>query len=159
YAEVGSLTHIHAGSVYNVIPETAHLGGTVRSFKDATHDLVRKRIRALAASIAASFGATAEVTMRDTFTVLENSEAHTRAFADVAREIVGDAEVDANAAARMASEDFADMLRQVPGAYIWLGQTPGLPVHNPGYVFDDEIIPIGASLLARIAERRTAAGG
>jgi hippurate hydrolase len=57
----------------------------------------------------------------------------------------------------MGSEDFADMLHAVPGAYAWLGQTPGAALHNAGYNFDDEIIPLGASLLARIVERRSAA--
>jgi hippurate hydrolase len=57
----------------------------------------------------------------------------------------------------MGSEDFADMLHAVPGAYVWLGQTPGAALHNAGYNFDDEVIPLGASLLARIVERRSAA--
>jgi hippurate hydrolase len=90
--------------------------------------------------------------------VLENHEAQTRAAAEAAREIVGDARIDTEPRPKMASEDFADMLRAVPGAYFWLGQTPGPAVHNPGYVFDDGILPIGASLLARIAERQLAGG-
>ncbi len=57
----------------------------------------------------------------------------------------------------MGSEDFADMLHAVPGAYLWIGQTPGPAVHNAGYDFDDGIIPIGASLLARLVETRSAA--
>jgi hippurate hydrolase len=58
---------------------------------------------------------------------------------------------------RTGSEDFADMLMKVPGAYVWLGQKSGPNLHNPAYDFDDTILPIGASLLARIAERRVAA--
>ena len=112
--------------------------------------------RALAAGIAASFGATAEGDIRDIFTVLENHEAQTRAAGEAAREIVGDARIETDPRPKMASEDFADMLRAVPGAYLWLGQTPGPAVHNPNYVFDDGILPIGASLLARIAERQLA---
>ena len=104
----------------------------------------------------ASFGASIEVDIRDIFTVLENHEAPTRAAAQVAREIVGEALLDTEPRPKMASEDFADMLRAVPGAYFWLGQTPGPAVHNPGYLFDDGILPIGASLLARIAERQLA---
>jgi hippurate hydrolase len=158
YPTVVSVTQIHAGSAYNVIPETAHLGGTVRTFRDDTREFVRDRIRALASGIAASFSATIDVDIRDIFTVLENHEAQTRAASEAAREIVGDALLDTEPRPKMASEDFADMLRAVPGAYFWLGQTPGPALHNPGYVFDDGILPIGASLLARIAERQLARG-
>ncbi len=158
YPTVVSITQIHAGSAYNVIPESAHLAGTLRTFRDEVRELVRARIRALASGIAASFAATIDVDIRDIFTVLENHEAPTRAAAEAAREIVGDARIDTEPRPKMASEDFADMLRAVPGAYFWLGQTPGPAVHNPGYVFDDGILPIGASLLARIAERQLAGG-
>jgi amidohydrolase len=151
---VVSITQIHAGSAYNVIPESARLAGTVRTFDDGTRELIRGRIRALASGIAASFSATIEVDIRDIFTVLENHEPQTRAAADAAREIVGAERIELEPRPKMASEDFADMLRAVPGAYFWLGQTPGPAVHNPGYLFDDAILPIGASLLARIAERQ-----
>ena len=158
YPTVVSITQIHAGSAYNVIPESAHLAGTVRTFRDEVRELVRTRIRALASGIAASFAASIEVDNRDIFTVLENHEAQTLAATEAAREIVGEALLEAAPRPKMASEDFADMLRAVPGAYFWLGQTPGPAVHNPGYIFDDGILPIGASLLARIAERQLAGG-
>src|SRR5262249_3692189 len=158
YPTVVSITQIHAGSAYNLTREPAHSAGTVRTFRDEVREFVRGRIRALASGIAGSFGATAEVDIRDIFTVLENHEAQTRAAAEAAREIVGETRIDSEPRPKMASEDFADMLRAVRGAYFWLGQTPGPAVHNPGYVFDDGILPIGASLLARIAERQTAAG-
>ena len=157
HATVVSITQFHAGSAYNVIPESARLGGTVRTFQDENRQLVRDRIRALTAGIATSFGATVDVDIRDIFTVLENHEAQTRAIVETARELLGEARVDTEPRPKMASEDFADMLRVVPGAYFWLGQTPGPAVHNPGYLFDDGILPIGASILARIAERRLAA--
>ena len=86
--------------------------------------------------------------------MLENHEAQTRVANEAARDVVGEARIDTEPRPKMASEDFADMLRAVPGAYFWLGQTPGPAVHNPGYIFDDGILPIGASLLARIAERQ-----
>ncbi len=158
YPTVVSITQIHAGSAYNVIPESAHLAGTVRTFRDEVRELVRTRIRALASGIAASFAASIEVDIRDIFTVLENHEAQTLAATEAAREIVGEALLEAEPRPKMASEDFAEMLRAVPGAYFWLGQTPGPAVHNPGYIFDDGILPIGASLLARIAERQLAGG-
>jgi hippurate hydrolase len=114
---VVSITQIHAGSAYNVIPESARLAGTVRTFDDGTRELIRGRIRALASGIAASFSATIEVDIRDIFTVLENHEPQTRAAADAAREIVGAERIELEPRPKMASEDFADMLRTVPGAY------------------------------------------
>jgi hippurate hydrolase len=153
---VVSITQIHAGSAYNVIPETAHMAGTVRCFDDGTRGLIRERIRKLASGIAASFSATIEVDIRDIFSVLENQEAHCRVVAEAAREVLGEQSLDPDPRPKMASEDFGDMLRVVPGAYFWLGQTPGPAVHNPGYLFDDGILAIGASLLARIVERQLA---
>jgi amidohydrolase len=154
HAAVVSITQIHAGSAYNVIPETAHMAGTVRCFDDDTRVLVRERIRKLASGIAASFSATAEVDIRDIFSVLENREGQCRVVAETAREVLGEQSIDPDPRPKMASEDFADMLRAVPGAYFWLGQTPGPAVHNPGYLFDDGILAVGASLLARIVERQ-----
>ncbi|WP_375460076.1 M20 aminoacylase family protein [uncultured Enterovirga sp.] len=156
-AAVVSITQIHAGSAYNVVPETAHLAGTVRCFDEEVRELVRLRIREIAAGVAAAFAATSEVEIRDVFSVLVNGEAQTEAALEVAREIVGPDLTRVASEPMMGSEDFADMLHQVPGAYFWLGMTPGAMVHNPAYVFDDGILPIGSSLLARLAERRTVA--
>ena len=78
-------------------------------------------------------------------------------MADVAAELFGSDNVKTAAPPKMGSEDFADMLHAVPGAYVWLGQAPGPALHNPAYNFDDSIIPVGASLLARLVEKRSAA--
>src|SRR5262249_55715564 len=94
YPTVVSITQIHAGSAYNVIPESAHLAGTVRTFRDEVREFVRGRIRALASGIAGSFGATAEVDIRDIFTVLENHEAQTRAAAEPGPEVGGAHRID-----------------------------------------------------------------
>ena len=156
-AAVLSITQIHAGAAYNVVPETAHLAGTVRCFDEEVRELVRRRIREIAAGVAAAFAATVEVEIRDVFSVLVNGEAQTEAAREVAREIVGPDLTRIASEPMMGSEDFADMLHLVPGAYFWLGMNPGPMVHNPAYVFDDGILPIGSSLLARLAERRTVA--
>ena len=74
--------------------------------------------------------------------------------AEVARSVVDPAKVFTAARPKMGSEDFADMLHAVPGAYFWIGHDGSMPVHNPGYVFDDKILPIGASMFARIVETR-----
>jgi hippurate hydrolase len=154
---VVSITQVHGGAAYNVIPETMHLAGTIRTFDREVRELCHKRVRELAAGIGSAFGATIDVEIRDIFSVLENSAEQTQAAADVATELFGPTNVDPAASPRMGSEDFADMLHAVPGAYLWVGQTPGPAVHNAGYDFDDGIIPIGASLLARLVEKRSAA--
>lgn len=156
-AAVLSITQIHAGSAYNVIPEEAVLAGTIRTFSEATGELIRSRMREIAAGVAATFGVTIEVDIRNIFNVLVNHEAPTQAVVDVAGEIVGAENVLTEAKALMGSEDFADMLQIVPGAYAWVGHAGDVPVHNPAYVLDDGILPVGASLLARLIETRAAA--
>ena len=79
--------------------------------------------------------------------------------AEVARTVVDPAKVLTRAQPKMGSEDFADMLHAVPGAYFWLGHDGSVPVHNPGFTLDDKILPIGASMFARIVETRLPAGG
>jgi amidohydrolase len=152
---VVSITQIHSGSAYNVIPDEAVLAGTVRAFDDSVRELVRRRIKEISAGIASAYGAEAQVDIRDIFTVLENDEAHVQAVADVARDVVGPENITTSPRPKMASEDFADMLKAVPGAYFNLGMATDVPVHNPGYLFDDDILPVGASMFARIVETRT----
>ncbi|WP_046866098.1 M20 aminoacylase family protein [Microvirga massiliensis] len=154
-ALVVSITQVHGGSAYNVIPEAMHLAGTVRTFDDHLRELAGVRLREIAAGIAKAFNATIEVEIKDIFSVLRNHEEQTAAAARVATELFGSSNVDRDATPQMASEDFADMLHAVPGAYIWLGQTPGPALHNESYNFDDTVIPIGASLLARLVETRS----
>ena len=155
---VVSITKFNAGSAYNVIPETAHLAGTIRIFDDEIRKLVDKRMREICAGFAAAYGAKIDVDIRDIFSVMRNAEEQTAAMADAATELFGADKVVTDAEPKMGSEDFADMAMAAPGSYVWLGMGPGASVHNPGYVFNDEILPIGASLLARIAEKRLAAG-
>ncbi|MCR4521672.1 MULTISPECIES: M20 aminoacylase family protein [Bosea] len=156
-AAVLSITQIHAGSAYNVIPEEAVLAGTIRTFSPAIGALVRERMREIAAGTAASFGVTIDVDIRNIFDVLVNHETQTQAVVEVAAEIVGTEGVLTEVKPLMGSEDFADMLRAVPGAYAWVGHAGTVPVHNPAYVLDDGILPVGASLLARLVETRAAA--
>jgi amidohydrolase len=149
-----SITQIHAGSAYNVIPEHAALAGTIRAFSDEVRAKIRDRVRTIAAGTAIAFDVEITVDIRDIFTVLENSEEHATALAEVAREVVGEDKVLTAPRPTMGSEDFADMLRAVPGAYCWLGHSGDVPLHNPGFVFDDTILSTGASLLARLVETR-----
>jgi len=149
-----SVTQIHAGSAYNVIPESAFLGGTIRSFDEDIRKLIAERITTLSTSIAAGFGATAQVHVEPRFSVLRNSPAQSEAALKIARGIVGAGLVEYDAEPKSGSEDFAEMLAVVPGAYLILGQGEGPFLHNPSYDFNDALIPIGASLLALIAEER-----
>jgi amidohydrolase len=158
---VVSVTQIHAGEAYNVIPPEAVLRGTARAFTTTTFDLIENNMRRIATGVASAFGATAEVDFRRNFLPLVNDAAEARFIADVAAELVGPDRVNRESAPVMASEDFAAMLTECPGAYIQIGngdRPGGCEVHNPGYDFNDAILPLGASLFARLVERRLAPG-
>ncbi|KQT13806.1 amidohydrolase [Methylobacterium sp. Leaf399] len=154
---VVSITRIHAGAAYNVIPEEAHLAGTVRSFDPALRSLIATRIRDLAAGLATAYGARIEVEIRDVFSVLVNAPAETEAATQIARDLFGAEAVNGRARAHMGSEDFADMAAAVPGSYAWIGMEGRANLHNAAYDFDDGIIPLGAAYLASLVERRTGA--
>ncbi|WP_088344475.1 MULTISPECIES: M20 aminoacylase family protein [Rhodomicrobium] len=155
-AVVLSVTQIHSGTAHNIIPEEATLAGTMRAFSPELAELVRGRMRAIIAGIAAAFEVEIDLNMSNTFTVLVNHEAETAAYADAIKDIVGAENLLTEPFPVMGSEDFADMLEAVPGAYCWVGHAGDVPVHNPGFVLDDGILPVGASILARIVERRLA---
>jgi len=131
----------------------------VRAFSDDVRALIRERMRSLCAGVAAAFEVEIKADIRDIFSVLVNQEEHCRVVADVARTVVDPAKVLTRSRPKMGSEDFADMLHAVPGAYFWLGHDGSVPVHNPGYTLDDKILPVGASMFARIVETRLPAGG
>ncbi len=156
-AAVLSITQIHAGSAYNVIPEEAALAGTVRTFSPEIAKLIRERMREICAGMALTFGVQIDIDIRGIFDVLVNHPEQAIATAAVATEIVGAGNVLTEPKPVMGSEDFADMLRVVPGAYAWVGHAGSVPVHNPAFVLDDGILPIGASLLARLVETRSKA--
>ncbi len=154
---VVSATAIKSGDAYNVIPQTAEIKGTVRTFTNKTMDLVETSMKRIASGVALAFGATVTVDFRKLFAPLVNNPAETATFADVAAELVGEQNVERERDLIMASEDFSAMLEVRPGAYINIGNgdTVGsVPVHNPGYNFNDEILPLGAATLAGIVEKK-----
>jgi amidohydrolase len=153
-----SITQIHAGTAYNVIPGEAKLAGTVRAFDDKVRALIRERMRAICAGIATAFEVEIIADIRDTFSVLVNQEEQTQVIEQVARTVVDPAKVITTPQPRMGSEDFSDMMQLVPGAYFWVGHDGSVSLHNPGFVFDDKILPIGASMFARIVETRLPVG-
>jgi hippurate hydrolase len=148
-----SVTKIASGDAYNVVPQTAILAGTARAFKMEVMNRIEERMRAVVSGVAAGFGAKATVDFRTIFAPLDNHPVHTAAYADAAADLVGEALVDRNKGPTMGSEDFAFMMQKVPGAYILVGNGEGAAPHHPQYNFNDEAIPFGAGLYARLVER------
>jgi hippurate hydrolase len=154
-----SITCMESGAAYNVIPETAVLRGTARAFKREVMQQMEDRMRTLATSIAAGFGATAEVDFRFLFAPLVNEPTETTLFADAAAVLVGETNVERNGPAVMGSEDFSFMLEARPGAYINIGNgKTSAPVHNALYDFNDEAIPDGAGAYATLVELKLPRG-
>ncbi len=153
-----SVTKIVTGNAYNVIPEAATISGTARAFTPETMALLEAGVKRVAENVAAGFGATASVDFRVIFAPLINDAAETRAFADAAADLVGEANVDRKKPPGMGSEDFSFMMEKVPGAYINVGNGASAGLHNPGYNFNDDATPFGAALFAQITERKLQKG-
>jgi amidohydrolase len=154
-----SVTQIHGGDAYNVIPQRAVMRGTARAFSRDTMALIEQNMARVAAGVASGFGATAALDFRKVFAPLVNAADEAAFIADTAAELVGEANVNRDGRLVMASEDFAYMLEQRPGAYIQIGNGDGegaCEVHNGGYDFNDAILPLGATLFARLAEKKLA---
>ncbi|MBK7062229.1 MAG: amidohydrolase [Rubrivivax sp.] len=159
-AAVVSVTRILAGDAYNVIPQTAELGGTVRAFSRDVMDAVGRHMQRLAEGTAAAYGATVEVDFRVRFAPTVNNADEAEFAARICTELVGPENVDRNPPLIMASEDFSFMLEQVPGCYLNIGngvEDGGCEVHNPAYDFNDRALPLGAAFYARLIETRLAA--
>jgi amidohydrolase len=151
-AAVVSVCMFQAGFTDNVIPQHATLKGTSRAFKNEIGELLRTRIDAIVEGTARMYGATAKVTYTNGYPVVVNHERQTAFAASVAREIVGRDKVDIDVPPRMAAEDFAFMLNERPGAFIWVGNGDTAALHHPAYDFNDEAIPVGTSYWVRLAE-------
>ena len=152
-----SVTQIHAGDAYNVIPEQAFIRGTVRAFDANIMALIEQNMGRIASGVASGFAATAELDFRALFPPLVNDAAEAEFIAETAAGLVGADNVNRNGNPVMASEDFSYMLNQRPGAYIQIGNgdaAGGCEVHNPGYDFNDAALPFGASLFVRLVERK-----
>lgn len=149
-----SITKIDGGDAYNVIPETAHMGGTVRAMKRETLSLIEVAMKRVVAGVASGLGAEARTDYRLIFAPLVNATEATLAIGDTAAELVGEANVERDKPPASASEDFAFMLEKVPGAYINIGNGERCaPVHNDRYDFNDDAIPFGSALWSRLVER------
>ncbi|MFQ5971960.1 MAG: M20 aminoacylase family protein [Alphaproteobacteria bacterium] len=152
---VVTVTQFHGGDTWNVIPDEVVLRGTTRAFRDDVQDAIEPAIRRIAGGVCEAFGARMELHYERRYPATVNSPDETELAARVAAEVVGGANVDRDPAPLMGSEDFAFMLRERPGCYIWIGNGPGeggCVLHNPRYDFNDEILPIGASYWVHLAE-------
>jgi hippurate hydrolase len=140
---------------YNVIPGHVELVGTVRSFSAEMRELAEKRIKEIATSVAQGLGASAEVEYRRGYPATVNTEKEAVFAAQVGEKVFGKGNVVTDGEPTMGGEDFSYMLQVKPGAYVFLGQggqQGGCFLHNPGYDFNDEVIPLGAGYLAALVE-------
>ena len=156
-AGVVSVTQVHGGETWNVIPEQVVLRGTVRTFKQEVQDLIEQRMRGIVAGVAATFDMSATLRYERRYPATVNAEAETRAAIAAASAVVGSERVDTDPTPEMGSEDFAFMLQAKPGCYVWLGagQGPETPnIHSPHYDFNDDVLPIGASYWVTLAEQQ-----
>ena len=164
-----SLCAMQAGDLnaMSVVPDTATLVGTVRTFKASVQDLVEQRLAQLCASVADGFGAKATVKYERIYPATINSVAEYMLAAVVAEQLVGAHNVVRNLEPSMGAEDFSFMLKKKPGAYLRLGQGEQIPdgrggfvggvgsrfLHSSSYDFNDSVLPLGAALYAGIVER------
>ena len=150
---VVSVTQIHAGHAWAVIPEEVSLRGTVRTFNPAVQALIEQRLRELGEGLAAAHGCTFDWRYERRFPATINSVAETDFAAAVGSELLGADNILRDAAPSMGSEDFGWMLQVKQGSYVWLGtggETSCL-LHNPRYDFNDAAIPLGASYWVALA--------
>jgi hippurate hydrolase len=157
HSAVLSVTRIVAGETYNVIPDTAELSGTIRYFDVDDQSLIQGRLEMLACNMAKAYGAEASVDYRIGYPPTLNSEKETAECVEVLKEVFGADKVNPDPEPLMAGEDFAFMLQEKPGCYIWAGNGSEGPhacmVHNPHYDFNDELIPLGALYWVKLVEK------
>ncbi|MFN3273161.1 MAG: M20 aminoacylase family protein [Paracoccus sp. (in: a-proteobacteria)] len=150
---VVSVTQIHTGSADNIVPDTAWICGTVRTFQPHVRDMVRRRMTQISEGAGVAYGVEVRLDYQQGYPATVNDPGQTAFAAEVAREIAGEDRVDAETGREMGAEDFSYMLMARPGCYLFLGQGEGPGVHNPHYDFNDAVAPVGASFFARLVER------
>jgi amidohydrolase len=151
-AAVVSVCMFQAGHTDNVIPQHAQLRGTARALTDEVRDILRKRVPEVVEGTAQLYGAKAKLTYANGYPVLRNHQRQTDFAASVAREIAGNDRVDTDFPPLMGAEDFAFLLAERPGAFIFVGNGDSAGLHHPAYNFNDETIPVGTSYWVRLAE-------
>lgn len=149
---VVSITQFNAGTTDNIIPQTAHLCGTVRTYDPEVRDLIESRLAQIAETTAAVFGAKATLRYVRGYPATRNHPAQTDFAARVASDVAGQAAVDTAMPPRMGAEDFSFFLEQRPGAFVFIGNGDTAGLHNPAYDFDDRAIANGTSYWVRLVE-------
>lgn len=156
-AAVLSVTQFFAGGeAYNVIPAEARIGGTVRAFRPEVEDLMEASMERICAGVAAGYGVQATLDYRRGYPPTVNSVAEADLCHDVLTTLVGEDNVRSDARPSMGAEDFAYMLREKPGCYVWIGNglaEGGCMLHNPRYDFNDDVLTLGASYWVKLTER------
>ncbi|MFM1990554.1 MAG: hypothetical protein RJA99_3511 [Pseudomonadota bacterium] len=163
-AAVLSVTEIHAGDATNIVPDSAIIRGTVRTFSIEVLDLIEARMKALTEQLPPAFGATGALHFHRNYPPTINHEKEAAFAASVMREVVGEENVDDACEPVMGSEDFAFMLQARPGCYAFIGNGDGAhrdhghglgpcTLHNPSYDFNDELIPLGGSYWVKLVQR------
>ena len=156
---VVSVTKIHGGDAYNVIPNEVTISGGIRYFDKAVGALISERMNGLAQGTAAAHNAQIEVTIEETFTVLNNDAQATQYAIKAAQAISGVEQVEPQMQPICGSEDFAFMLEEKPGAYIFVGNGEGeggCMIHHPQYDFNDNAAIYGASYWVELVRQRLA---
>jgi amidohydrolase len=152
---VVSITRFQAGDAYNILPEQAHLAGTIRAFSAAARQQAENEVRNIVDGIAATFDLQSRFDIQYGYPATVNSHAEAALCKAVAQSVVGRENVHTDLPPSMGAEDFSFMLQARPGCYVWLGNGSGeggCMLHNPRYDFNDEVLPIGAAYWCRLAE-------
>lgn len=161
---VVSVTQIHGGNTWNALPDAVVVRGTFRSFKNTVREQLEHGIRHLAESIAQGFNLHADIRFNPEnpgYPVTINSPDETTSAIRAATAVAGEQRVNTAPTPSMGAEDFAFMLQQKPGCYIWIGNGSsegGCLLHNPHYDFNDEILPLGAAYWVKLVENELQAG-
>ena len=150
---VVSVTQIHSGDTWNVIPQQAVIRGTVRTFDAKIQDMAESRIKQIATGIASTFEAKAEVDYQRRYPATINYAKQADIAIKAAKNVVGEASVIIDPNPSMGAEDFAFMLKKIPGAYVWLGAGQGANLHNPAYNFNDEVLTTGVEYFIEIVNQ------
>lgn len=159
-AAVVSVTQIHGGDTWNVVPETVTLRGTVRTLDAGVQDQVGIAMNQICAGVAQTHGAKVDLKYMRGYPGVINTPSETEAAAAAAAKLVGDAQVQTDIKPAMGSEDFAFMLQKRPGAYICIGAGETAndpPLHNPYYDFNDAILPLGAAYWVALVKQQLSA--
>ena len=150
---VVSVTQIHSGDTWNVIPQQAVIRGTVRTFDAQVQDMAENRIKKIATGIASIFDAKAEVDYQRRYPATINYAKQADIAIKAAKNVVGETSVIIDPNPSMGAEDFAFMLKKIPGAYVWLGVGQGANLHNPAYNFNDEVLTTGVEYFIEIVNQ------